>query len=323
MPGFQEVQIKGKEITRNVTALGLPIQGKLYGATTNPVHTEVTVTSGGELKQTLKLSGKEPEEKQGSLIQFDDAESGTDMQITAESGSVVRCGRNLLNYNQADFAGTDIYLPPGDYSTFGESDTGTTQLNIQFTYADGTNSNQAIIHSGVNKLSRTFHIDQPVSRISSIYEVPGTGEARTNIRLQLEAGTEVHSYEAYTGSTLEAGQSIAIPVLDGMNSVFSGSGNNIQVQYLKASAPLSMGGVIVDTGENYTDSIGQKWICDEFDFTSQTLTKRVRNGAVLDQPETLTKDLTGYPPQLVSWAGTMILACSGGEMVLDFKEAAE
>lgn len=111
--------------------------------------------------------------------------------------------------------------------------------------------------------------------------------------------------------TAESGADISISV----------SIENQPMQTLTILEPMS--GIKVETNGIYSDTTGQEWICDEFDFTTRTLTKRVRNGAVLDQPEILTHDLTGYPPQLVSWAGTMILACSGGEMALDFKEAAE
>lgn len=212
---------------------------------------------------------------EGDLVQFSDGESR--MLITSDSnGIITRCGRNLLNYNQADFAGTDIYLPPGDYSTSGESDAGTTQLNIQFTYADGTKSDHAILNSGVNKSSRTFHFTQSIIRISRIYEIASTGEARTNIRLQLEPGTTTHAYEPYTGDTytLEAG--LAVPVLDGMNSVFRNSSGSLHIEYRKAPEADSLPSDILSPTENwpadtpYQDSLTLTKISDGKGITSLT-----------------------------------------------------
>lgn len=511
-PGFQEVQIKGKEITRNVTALGLPIQGKLYGATTNPIHTEVTVTSGGELKQTLKLSGVDFEEKTGKLVEFDNTLSGPAdvtlyglttqdeipsplvsvenptvtsrgrnlldisqfqknisinadgqvVSISGESGSVIvqvrsntnyhlytsqnaldtvlnsRCvrialfndypvlnttGKRLPNstteYAAITTEGATRYVlisytlnsghtaddigeaaltlgaTPYPYQPYQESSiststvlrgievTETQEHNLEWTDNDGTTHNAVSdtydssgtitrrIGQKVFDGTESFKINEALSNGSEnlyfyyssllnrkgeflksglcshfpvrdaaistatdacvyfevgssviyfvIADCPTVPEFKAWLAEQAAAGTPVTVDYIFDVPEAEQGEPLDLQSYDGGTSVTSGD----CVISARVQAPLRMAGVKAESGATYTDTLGQKWICDEFDFTSQTLTKRVRNGAVLDQPETLTKDLTGYPPQLVSWAGTMILACSGGEMALDFKEAAE
>lgn len=96
--------------------------------------------------------------------------------------------------------------------------------------------------------------------------------------IMLVEGSSVLPYEPYTGGkpspSLEYPQEIQT-ISDFVVEVKNSTEGNTTPQTLNVTIPeQGFYGIPVKSGGNYTDSTGQQWICDEFDFTNKKFIKR-------------------------------------------------
>ena len=94
----------------------------------------------------------------------------------------------------------------------------------------------------------------------------------------INEGSELLAYEPYTGGKPSPNgdypQDIQT-ISDFVVEVKSSMGEGATQQTLDITIPeQGFYGIPVRTGGNYTDSSGQQWICDEFDFTNKKFIKR-------------------------------------------------
>lgn len=92
-------------------------------------------------------------------------------------------------------------------------------------------------------------------------------------------GTETKQYEPYTGGipspNVDYPQEIQT-ISDFTVEVKNSMGGSTTPQTLNITIPeQGFYGIPVKSGGNYTDSSGQQWICDEFDFKNKKFIKRV------------------------------------------------
>lgn len=98
------------------------------------------------------------------------------------------------------------------------------------------------------------------------------------VRIQLAKSSVSLPYEPYTGGIPSPNgdypqeiQTISDFVVEVKNSM----GEDATPQTLNVTIPeQGFYGIPVKSGGNYTDSTGQQWICDEFDFTNKKFIKR-------------------------------------------------
>lgn len=117
--------------------------------------------------------------------------------------------------------------------------------------------------------------------------VPGWNEENLNIvfdellkNIMLVEGSSVLPYEPYTGGkpspNLEYPQEIRT-ISDFVVKVKNSMGEVAAPQTLNVTIPeQGFYGIPVSSGGNYTDSSGQRWICDEFDFANKKFIKRTK-----------------------------------------------
>lgn len=116
--------------------------------------------------------------------------------------------------------------------------------------------------------------------------LPGWKEENLNIvfdellkNIMLVEGSSVLPYEPYTGGkpspSPEYPQEIRT-ISDFVVKVKNSMGEGATPQTLDITIPeQGFFGIPVKTGGNYTDSSGQRWICDEFDFKNKKFIKRI------------------------------------------------
>ena len=94
----------------------------------------------------------------------------------------------------------------------------------------------------------------------------------------INEGSELLAYEPYTGGipspNVDYPQEIQT-ISDFVVKVKNSMGEDVTPQTLDITIPeQGFYGIPVSRGSNYTDSSGQQWICDEFDFANKKFIKR-------------------------------------------------
>lgn len=97
------------------------------------------------------------------------------------------------------------------------------------------------------------------------------------VKIQIEKGLVATGYEPYTGGkpspSPEYPQQIKSAGESGTIDLEI-TGENVEPQSITLSTPNGLPGIRVKLGGNYTDSTGQRWICDEIDFEKNEYIKR-------------------------------------------------
>jgi len=171
---------------------------------------------------------------------------------------VTRCGKNFWPFGDITASENDIpfSLKAGTYNLSGtRSGTGTPSISIRFYYADGTSTVCQL--SGTNSYSNSVNLTADVVKINKYIS------ADSLVNVQLEAGDEKTTYEAYKGNsytialdeTLTQGGSlevvsglltrtdmttkqltgVSIPTISGLNNIYANSGD-VEVTYFTDKA---------------------------------------------------------------------------------------
>lgn len=181
-----------------------------------------------------------------------------ELVIVGNGGAIktLIAGKNLINREEVTFTkghivNLDVPLQPGEYTVSAvitSDDTDDTLNYVVFLGGGGDGSN---VYAALNRNTRnsyTVTIYKPVSQIalsaSSTVE-NSEGDTATYKQVQIENGDTATEYEPYKGQTLTA------------------------------KTPNGLPGIPVASGGNYTDSDGQRWICDKIDFGSDKYINRV------------------------------------------------
>lgn len=119
------------------------------------------------------------------------------------------------------------------------------------------------VDAGASSTVNGVFVNKPITQISDndgyvsvVFRALGT-TMPSNYQWQLEEGTQATAYEPYNA------------------------------QVISISTPNGLPGIPVTSGGNYTDSNGQRWICDEVDFEKGVYVQRVGKS-------TLNKENTWY-----------------------------
>lgn len=145
----------------------------------------------------------------------------------------------------------------------------------------------------------------------------GKSSSQTGTTDEVLIGKEVSAQCAYTGVTIygtlyATTETAAQPEL----TLWQNEDSRMTVKILK-----NLEGIKVSSGGNYTDSSGQMWLCDEYDLAARQLTKRVESGQALPDPAVYQMEDLGYPPQPITYSGTLRMQTSVGELKAIMKKA--
>lgn len=182
------------------------------------------------------------------------------IDIVAEKGATY----TLQNY----YVSGEISVPVNGFATtyFGASDT------------EGLSSGWLACHLKEEDREATAQCNY--SYITAFWFYVTTGVVLNNykVRVQLAKSSASLSYEPYTGGipspNIDYPQEIQT-ISDFVVEVKNSMGESGTPQTLNITIPeQGFYGIPVNSGGNYTDSSGQRWVCDEFDFANKKFIKR-------------------------------------------------
>lgn len=130
-------------------------------------------------------------------------------------------------------------------------------------------------------INRGFTIDGSESSIIFTVQISANMEPLNNIIIKpmLNAGSTALPWEPYTGGmpspSPDYPQEIVTAGSDGSIDITVSDGAD-QSQQLSISTPNGLPGIPVDSGGNWVDESGQKWVCDEVDFAHAVYVQRVQ-----------------------------------------------
>lgn len=214
--------------------------------------TVVTASGTGALPpHSLKLFGRTVQNGTPS------PDSPVPLESMGDSGGigVTVAGKNLhdlskvYEYNKL----FPLILPAGTPITFSTyPSAGTSQLNAEVLYSDGTKDAFNIVGSnGANGVWHTKKFTATKNTKSyMLYDVTGSAK-RTIDKLMLRIG----NFDATTDADYEPYK---------------------ETQTLTAATPNGLPGVPAASGGNYTDENGQAWVCDEIDFARGKYLQRIK-----------------------------------------------
>lgn len=162
-------------------------------------------------------------------------------------------------------------LEPGTYSFSSEifNDVNSAVMTVAFTKKDGNEI-----------LNTTFTLEEETNVYIGINMLEGKTADNAIIRCMLNKGESALPYEPYTGGIPSPNgdypQEIQV-ISDFVVEVKNSMGEVATPQTLNVAIPeQGFYGIPVKSRGNYTDSTGQQWICDEFDYKRGKYIQRVR-----------------------------------------------
>ena len=183
------------------------------------------------------------------------------IDIVAEKGAVY----TVQNY----YGSGKISVPDGGFavSYFGASDT-------KGSYANW-------LGVGLKEQDTNINAECNYNYITAFWFYITTGVVLNDykVRIQLAKSSASLPYEPYTGGIPSPNGNYPQEIKnisDFMVEVKNSMGESASPQKLNITIPeQGFYGIPVPSGGNYTDSSGQQWICDEFDFANKKFIKRV------------------------------------------------
>ena len=185
------------------------------------------------------------------------------------AGNVMTTGAQLLNINSGEISGSNIEnitntLTSGETYTYTNIDSPVPTIiggrNASGDYIPFDNGVYASAGNGF-----TFVMPDNVA-----YLILGGsgGTIDKSMRFMLNSGSTALPWEPYTGGIPGVN-----PYAGEINVSVSDGGT--QSQTLTLSTPGGLPGIPVDSGGNYTDENGQRWLCDEIDLARGKYVQRV------------------------------------------------
>lgn len=182
------------------------------------------------------------------------------LNIVAEKGAAYTA---QIHYDSGKISIPDMGTAVGFFGASDTEDLSNNWLSCYLREEDTTKT----IQCGYNYITRFW-----------FYITTGVVLNNYKVRIQLAKSNSAIPYEPYTGG-------IPSPSVDYPQEIQSTSDFTVEVknsmgavttpQTLDVTIPeQGFYGIPVSSGGNYTDSSGQRWICDEFDFANKKFIKR-------------------------------------------------
>ncbi len=165
-------------------------------------------------------------------------------------------GKNLFDASKGLEYGAwqPLFVPAGTYITLSVFPTdGTANLNYKIRYADGTETGAAALvdNTSANNVWHTVNIN--ASKATDSIQIYHSNLVNNTQRTVGKAMVRIGSFSTTVDADYEE---------------FNG-------QDLTISTPNGLPGIPVTSGGNYTDSDGQRWLCDEIDFARGVYVRRI------------------------------------------------
>jgi len=168
-----------------------------------------------------------------------------------------------------------------------------------------------MVSNGIRRMSMYADIGGTRRKISLYQDVAGERVRLLAPKMTVKTETTLtDSGQQVTFSTPVAGEIITGTVYAAAETAQTIS---ILTDNQAAIIGKTMQGIRVASGENFTDSSGQKWLCDSYDLATQTLTKRVESGVAITAV-TYSGAALDYPPQIFSTQPQTNMSVSAGEI---------
>ena len=220
----------------------------------------------------LRVFGKTTQYKStgAQLAQFTDKAAVTENGITwmCKDGVIVAQGKmtGTAQSNSTD-AGiwADIPREAGTYYISGSTDAVSVLVEVSHGH-----------ESSVFKEEQIFILDGNETSVAVYCEVRTTGEVYDVVRPMLNRGSKPLDWEPYTGGVASPTPDLPAELVtvgsDGIIAV------SLDDQRLEVSTPNGLPGIpltLASSVGNYTDSDGQRWVCDEIDFERGVYIQRI------------------------------------------------
>lgn len=258
--------VTGETITIS-DSLEAPLAGlNIYGKSMQKTTTGANLFDGSEyVKKTSFGITAEWLQEEGCFLLNGTATNAAVLEmplnIVAEKGAKY----TLQNY----YSSGKISVPDGEFAV------------IYFGASDTEDSSNNWLSCSLKEEDTTGTIQCNYSYITRFWFYITTGVVLNNykIRVQLAKSSAPLPYEPYTGGipspNVDYPQEIQT-ISDFVVEVKNSMGGSTTPQTLNITIPeKGFYGIPVSSGGNYTDSGGQQWICDEFDFANKKFIKRI------------------------------------------------
>lgn len=197
----------------------------------------------------------------------------------------------MIQLKRDDRGGTDIpiflVLQAGEY---------TASVNSGFLLQIIKDGADLVSLSYVNNYKATFTLDKSATVGMRVYEYPATNIYPSSVAYpMINSGSTAKPWEPYTGGmpspSPDYPQEIVTAGSDGDIDITVSDGAD-QSQQLSISTPNGLPGIPVASGGNFTDEMGQQWICDEVDFEKGVYVQRISQVEFDGSSDELWKMLT-------------------------------
>lgn len=234
----KEHEYQGTEIAANNTyraELGLHLYGKSWQDGIPSPESPVPISSIGDSGNVDVLVTGK------NLIPTNLAQDGISYNADTKRWKFEALSKyGLVNVRIIDPDKGNYILPHGQYII-----TGVNSQNVQFLIVSAVSIDWVELASTTKtNTSDTFTLTKDTE--VGMFVIPEDITQPGYIQIQLERGSTATPYQPYR-----------------------------EPQTLTISTPNGLCGIPVDTGGNYTDSTGQRWVCDEIDFERGVYVQRV------------------------------------------------
>lgn len=239
--------VEGKSIAVNDSA-ERPLKGlKLYGKTKQKKSTGAQLLDYSKLKANTVRG-----------VKFSVGEDSLQFEGTATGSSTSQI-----------YSFASVTLAPGTY---------TLSVDKPLPFALRFNSTTyLVIKKGATSVTSTITSAYTINHIAAT--ITSGEEYSGEFRLMLNRGEEALPYEPYTDElpapTPDNPQELRIAGADGGINVSVAGEDENSAQTFFVPTPNGLPGVPVESGGNYTDENGQRWVCDEIDFAREVSVRRI------------------------------------------------
>lgn len=202
------------------------------------------------------------------------------LRVFGKSKQITTIGKNLWSLGDVSFNTYKellINYPAGDYVLSYSVETEATSTTTQV----GINTDGNWKYSKIEKGNRAIIKISSTTGVTAVRFYAGDSSAyNVNAQyydIQVEEGTEATGYEPYTGGKPSPSPEYPqeIVTAGGSGTIdLEITGENVEPQSITLQTPNGLPGIRVKLGGNYTDSTGQRWICDEIDLEKNEYIKR-------------------------------------------------
>lgn len=224
---------------------GLSVYGKTtQDGTPTPESPVTMVNAGADGNVSVTLAGKNLfQDRRDSKA---DATSNGITFVTNADGTFTANGTNASESRSTMTitpTGKWLYLPAGTYTVSSGLPNSDAYFQLSHNDEPSSSGSTAVYVYGTPK---TITLDKPKWCWLGVNVVAGKTAENLVFKPQIEVGSAATEYEPYR-----------------------------EYQTMTAATPNGLPGIPVTSGGNYIDASGQRWVCDEIDYTRKVHVKRV------------------------------------------------